>query len=173
MALAHHAVFDLTETTIWGRQLDKAQAVVDALAQLGIVARASTDLERTLAATDLVAAVTTATEPFIRSEWVMPGTHLGLIGAFTPGMAEAEPALLSRVSLFADTRDGVLEKGGEVWQAVHSGLIKASDVRAELAELVALAPKVTGRSSEQEITVFKSVGFAALDLIAAEHLLAA
>ena len=171
MAMAHHAVIGLTETTIWGREPGKAQAVVDALARVGIAARASTDLQRTLAQTDLVAAATTATQPFIRDEWVKPGTHLGLIGAFTASMAEAEPALLCRVSLFADTRDGVLEKGGEVWQAVHSGLIKASDVRAELAELVALAPKVTGRSSEQEITVFKSVGFAALDLIAAEHLM--
>ncbi len=173
LAMSHHAVFGLTETTIWGRQFDKAQAVVDALASVGIAARATTDLQRTLASTDLVAAATTATQPFIRSEWVMSGTHLGLIGAFTASMAEAEPALLSRASLFADTRDGVLEKGGEVWQALQCGLIKASDVRAELAELVALAPKVTGRSSDQEITVFKSVGFAALDLIAAEHLLAA
>jgi ornithine cyclodeaminase len=173
MAMAHHAVFGLTETTIWGRQLDKAQAVVDELARLGIAARASTDLEHTLANTDLVVAATTANQAFIRSEWVRPGTHLGLIGAFTASMAEAEPALLPSVSLFADTRDGVLEKGGEVWQAVHSGLIKASDVRAELSELVAIAPKVSGRSSDQEITVFKSVGFAALDLIAAEHLLRA
>ena len=83
-------------------------------------------------------------------------------GALITGQLEPKPIGES---------DGVLEKGGEVWQAVHSGLIKASDVRAELAELVALAPKVTGRSSEQEITVFKSVGFAALDLIAAEHLM--
>jgi len=164
-------VFDLTETTIWGRDLDKAQAVVDALALVGISALATTDLERTLAGTDLVAATTTATQPFIVSEWVKPGTHLGLIGAFTTAMAEAEPALLPKASLFADTRDGVLEKGGEVWQAVQSGLIKASDVRAELAELVALDAPASGRRSEQEITVFKSVGFAALDLIAAEHLM--
>jgi ornithine cyclodeaminase/alanine dehydrogenase-like protein (mu-crystallin family) len=168
MAMAHHSVFGLTETTIWGRQLDRAQAVVDALAGVGIAARASIDLESTLAAADLVAAATTATEPFIVSEWVKPGTHLGLIGAFTAGMAEAELALLPHVSLFADTRAGVLEKGGEVVQAVRAGLIQASDVRAELAELLTLAP---GRRSDQEITVFKSVGFAALDLIAAEHVM--
>ncbi len=171
MAMAHHSVFELTETTIWGRNLHNAQAVVDALARVGIPARATTDLERTLAGTDLVAAATTATRPFIQSEWVKPGTHLGLIGAFTTAMAEAEPALLPKASLFADTRDGVLEKGGEVWQAVQSRLIKASDVRAELAELVALDAPATGRRSEQEITVFKSVGFAALDLIAAEQLM--
>jgi ornithine cyclodeaminase len=171
MAMAHHSVFALSETTIWGRQLDKAQAVVDALASVGIAARATTDLESTLANTDIVAAATTASIPFIRSEWVKPGTHLGLIGAFTADMAEAEPQLLAKAKIFADTRDGVLQKGGEVLQALRSGLITEADVCAELAELVDSSSKMAGRSSEQEITVYKSVGFAALDLIAAEHLL--
>ena len=172
MAMAHHSVFDLTEITIWGRQLEKAQAVVDALATQGIAARASTDLDGAMADTDMVAAATTATHPFIRSESVKPGTHLGLIGAFAAHMAEAEPQLLSRVRLFADTRAGVLQKGGEVLQALQAGLIVAADVRSELAELVALPP-AAARTSDDEITVFKSVGFAALDLIAADYLLQA
>lgn len=171
MAMAHHSQFDLSETIVWGRQLDKAQAVVDELAKLGIAARASIDLQSTLASTDIVAAVTTATQPFIRTEWVMPGTHLGLIGAFTADMAEAPPQLLSKVSLFADTREGVLQKGGEVLQALRAGLIAEADVRAELADLVASEAPATWRSSAQDITVFKAVGFAALDLIAAEHVL--
>lgn len=171
MAMAHHSQFDLSETTVWGRQLDKAQTVVDELAKLGIAARASIDLQSTLARTDIVAAVTTATQPFIRTEWVMPGTHLGLIGAFTADMAEAQPQLLSKVSLFADTREGVLQKGGEVLQALRAGLIAETDVRAELVELVAPDAPATWRSSAQDITVFKAVGFAALDLIAAEHVL--
>jgi ornithine cyclodeaminase len=171
MAMAHHSVFDLSEITVWGRQLDKAQAVVDELAKLGIAARATIDLQSTLADTDIVAAVTTATQPFIRTEWVMPGTHLGLIGAFTADMAEAQPQLMSKVRLFADSRDSVLQKGGEVLQALRAGLIAEADVRAELADLVAPAEPTTWRSSEQDITVFKAVGFAALDLIAAEHLL--
>ena len=171
MAMAHHSVFKLFETVIWGRQLDKAQAVVDELAKVGIAARATTNLESTLAATDIVAAVTTATAPFIRSEWIKPGAHLGLIGAFTANMAEAEPQLLPGVRLFVDTREGVLQKGGEVWQALRAGLISEADVRGELTELLASSPQMTGRSSDQDITVYKSVGFAALDLIAAEHVL--
>ena len=171
MAMAHGSVFDLSEITIWGRRLDKAQAVVDELTQGGIAARATTDLQSTLADTDIVAAVTTATTPFIRSEWVKPGTHLGLMGAFTASMAEAEPQLLSKTRLYADTREGVLQKGGEVLQALRAGLIVEADVRADLAELVASSCPTAGRISDQDITVFKSVGFAALDLIAAEHLL--
>lgn len=172
MALAHRSVFDLAEITIWGRSLDKAQAVVAALAQAGITARATTDLQQALSQTDIAAAVTTATTAFIPSAWVRAGTHVGLIGAFTAGMAEAEPGLMPRSRIFADNRDAVLEKGGEVVQALRAGLISAQDVGAELAELVALSPRVEGRRSEADITVFKSVGFAALDLIAAEHVLA-
>ena len=86
-------------------------------------------------------------------------------------MAEAEPQLLSKTRLYADTREGVLQKGGEVLQALRDGLIVEADVRADLAELVASSSQTTGRISDQDITVFKSVGFAALDLIAAEHLL--
>jgi len=171
MAMAHRSVLDLSEITIWGRQLDKADAVVSALAGVGIAARASTDLEGTLARADVVAAVTTATVPFIRGAWIKPGTHLGLIGAFTADMAEAEPELLSSTRLFADSRAAVLEKGGEVLQALRAGLICKADVLAELTELVKDSPHNAGRRSHQEITVFKSVGFAALDLIAAEHVL--
>lgn len=171
MALAHASVFDLSEITIWGRHSDKAMAVVDRLAKVGVHAQASSDLQRTLANTDIVATVTTATVPFIRTDWVRPGTHLGLIGAFSASMAEAEPALMPKARLFADTRAGVLEKGGEVLQALRAGLIQEADLRAELADLLRVSPATTGRVCAQDITVFKSVGFAALDLIAAEHVL--
>jgi len=171
MAMAHQREFDLSEITVWGRQIEKAEAVVTALAGVGISARASADLQGTLARADIVVAVTTATVPFIRGAWVKPGTHLGLIGAFTTDMAEAEPQLLSSARLFADSRAGVLEKGGEVLQALRAGLIKEADVLADLAELLKVSHNSMGRRSRQDITVFKSVGFAALDLIAAEHVL--
>jgi ornithine cyclodeaminase/alanine dehydrogenase-like protein (mu-crystallin family) len=172
MAMAHHSVFSLSAITIWGRQLDKAHNVVASLARAGITARATDDLQQALANTDIVAAATTASTAFIPSEWVHAGTHLGLIGAFTASMAEAELQLLPRARLFADNRAAVLEKGGEVVQALRAGLISAQDVLAELSELVALPSLVDGRRSEADITVFKSVGFAALDLIAAQHVLA-
>ncbi len=168
---AHCAALQIRSTTVWGRNPLKAKSVVEALAALGIPARASDDLQATLAQADVVAAATTSTVPFIRADWVRPGTHLGLVGAFTPSMAEAEPELLPRCQLFADTREGVLQKGGEVYQALHSGLIRTTDLRAELSELVAQAHRIW-REGENAITVFKSVGFAALDLIAAELVLA-
>ncbi|MBP6850219.1 MAG: ornithine cyclodeaminase family protein [Rhodoferax sp.] len=172
MAMAHCSVCDLSRITVWGRDPDKARAVVAALARQGIDADAATDLEQALSAADIVAAATTATTPFIDARWVRPGTHVGLIGAFTAGMAEAQTQLLARSRLFADSRAAVLEKGGEVVQALRAGVITAQDLLAELSELVAQPAPFTGRRSDADITVFKSVGFAALDLIAAEHVLA-
>ena len=164
---AHVEVMPFDSVLVWGRQVGKAQAVVAQLQQQGIAASAATDLEQTLAQADVVAAATTATEPFIRTDWVRPGTHLGLIGAFTAQMAEAEPALMSQAQVFADSRSAVLEKGGEVFQAIQQGLMAPTAIQAELAELAA-QPEGHGRRGAQDITVFKSVGFASLDLIAAE-----
>ncbi len=171
LAMAHHSVFNLSKVTVWGRSLDKACRVVANLAEVGIAAQATNDLQLALANADIVAAATTASTPFIPSAWVRAGTHLGLIGAFTANMAEAEPELLPRGRLFADNRAAVLEKGGEVVQALRAGLISEKDVLAELSELVASPALADGRRADLDITVFKSVGFAALDLIAAEHVL--
>jgi ornithine cyclodeaminase len=164
---AHASVMHFKNILIWGRQKNKALSVVAELKNLGIESTYSEDLSATLNKADVVAAATTATEPFIISKWLKPGTHLGLIGAFTPQMAEAEPALMSKVQIFADNRSAVLEKGGEILQAVDQGIISPSSIEGELSEL-ASAPTRSWRNNDQAITVFKSVGFASLDLIAAE-----
>lgn len=164
---AHTDTMRFKNVLVWGRQFHKAQRVVNQLKELGIEVRAMGDLEETLALSDVVAVATTATEPFLKAAWVKPGTHISLVGAFTPQMAEAEPGLISKSQLFADCRASVLEKGGEVFQAIEQGLILGSDIIADLAELTAQSDR-SWRHDAQAITVFKSVGFALLDLIAAE-----
>ncbi|MBL8386110.1 MAG: ornithine cyclodeaminase family protein [Burkholderiales bacterium] len=171
LAEAHAAVLDLDAITVWGRNPAHAQAVVARLGARGIAAAAEPELAAAVSGADVIVAATTATAPFIAPEWVRPGTHLGLVGAFTATMAEAAPALLPRATLYADNRAAVLEKGGEVTQAVAAGLITPAAVRAELAEMVGHG--AAWRAGAAEITVFKSVGFAALDLLAARQVLAA
>ena len=167
MVQAHLSVMPLSRVLIWGRQADKAQLIVERLEVLGIRAEVSTDLQQALEQADVVATVTTATEAFVRKEWVKPGTHLGLVGAFTTKMSEVEPAVVTQAQVFADSREAVLEKGGEVFQAIEQGLMASTDIHAELAEL-ALKQSYSWRADDQAITIFKSVGFASLDLIAAE-----
>ena len=167
MVQAHASVHPFKNILIWGRQKIKALAAVAELKTLGIESDYSEDLEETLNQADVVAAATTATEPFILSKWLKPGTHLGLIGAFTTQMAEAEPALMNKAQVYADNRAAVLEKGGEIYQAIQQGIIWPSSIEGELAEL-ASEPFRSWRKNDQVMTVFKSVGFASLDLIAAE-----
>ncbi len=164
---AHTDTMRFKNVLVWGRQFYKAQLVVNQLRELGIEVHAMGDLHKTLAMSDVVAVATTATEPFLKAAWVRPGTHISLVGAFTSQMAEAEPGLISKSQLFADCRASVLEKGGEVFQAIEQGLILDSDIIADLAELTAQSDR-SWRHDAQAITVFKSVGFALLDLIAAE-----
>ena len=167
MVQAHTSMHQFKKILIWGRKKTPAMSVVERLKMIGIEAAYSEDLDATLNQADVIAAVTTATEPFIHTQSLKPGAHLGLIGAFTPHMAEAEPALMEKAQVFADNRMAVLEKGGEVYQAIQQGFISSSNIEGELAELVS-APSRSWRKNDQAITVFKSVGFASLDLIAAE-----
>ena len=171
LVLAHCQALPIERVLVWGRSPEQAEQQVRSLAQRGIAAEARVDLQNVLAHCDVLAVATTATTPFIPSDWVQPGTHLGLIGAFTPTMAEAEPELLARSCVFADNREAVRQKGGEVLQALQRGLMQPGDIQAELAELAA-HPLRQWRHSDADITVFKSVGFAALDLIAAEQVMA-
>jgi alanine dehydrogenase len=155
----------LSRVRVWGRTPAKAEALAAGLRAAGVEAAAVSDLDAAIAAADTIVAATTAAQPIIRAEAVRPGTHLSLVGAFTPAMAEAEPALMPRARVFADDRASILAKGGEVAQAIAAGLIGADAIVADLPELVRSGPPPRARDT---ITVFKSVGFAALDLIAAE-----
>jgi ornithine cyclodeaminase len=155
----------LRRVRVWGRTAAKAEALAAGLRAEGIDAEAAPDLDAAIAEADTIVAATTATQPIIRAAAVRSGTHLSLVGAFTPAMAEAEPALMKRARVFADDRASILVKGGEVAQAIAAGLIAESAIEADLAGLARAGPP---RRARDDITVFKSVGFAALDLIAAE-----
>jgi ornithine cyclodeaminase len=156
LAEAHRAICGITHLQVWGRSHARAAAVGEAVAA---------DLRAAIAWADVIACATTATAPIIPADAVRRGTHLCLVGAFTPAMAEAEPAVMARAALIhADDRDSVLAKGGEVFQAVRDGIIGADAVRGGLVELCAAPPA----RPDDAITVYKSVGFAALDLVAVE-----
>lgn len=168
-AAAHCATRSYGEATLYARDRDKAQAAVRALAEEGVALVATDALEAAVGAADVIVSATTATAPIIRGAWVRPGTHLCLMGAFTTTMAEADAALLVAARLFADTRAGVVAKGGEVAQAIGAGVLPPEAIEDDLFGLVARAAPVLRRP--EDITVFKSVGSAAFDLVAAELVL--
>ncbi|MCC6467199.1 MAG: ornithine cyclodeaminase family protein [Alphaproteobacteria bacterium] len=163
---AHAAVRPICEVAIWGRDPAKAQALARSLAGGALAVRAVDDLAAAVAEADIVSAATLATEPVLRGAWLKPGTHVDLVGAYTPERRESDDEAVRRARVFVDTRAGATKEGGDVVQPLRSGVLKPDGIVADLFELSRGEKK--GRGGSDEITLFKSVGTALEDLAAAE-----
>jgi ornithine cyclodeaminase/alanine dehydrogenase-like protein (mu-crystallin family) len=118
-----------------------------------------------VAGAGLIVTATSATEPVLRRGWLAPGTHINAVGACFPHARELDAATMADAVLFADSRDSVRGEAGDYLLALAEGAIGPDHVRAELGEL--LTGEAAGRTSDQEITVFESLGLAVEDLAAA------
>ena len=161
---AHSRVRPIRQVSIWGRDRQKAErAAADACA-LGYAAKVVSDLEAATREADIISCATLSRGPLIKGEWLKPGSHLDLIGAFTKEMRESDDEAVRRARVFVDTRAGAFAEAGDILQPIASGVISRDHVQADLAELVRGAE---GRNSPDEITLFKSVGAALEDLAGA------
>ncbi len=170
MARAHAALRPGLRVLVWGRRADAAAALARTLAGEGLVAAAAPDLEAAVRSASIICCATTSQAPLVHGAWLAPGTHLDLVGAFTPRMREVDDAAVARARIVVDTYAGALAEAGDLVQPLASGTIVRANVLAELAELVRGAPAV--RRTPEDITLFKSVGTALEDLAAAELVLA-
>ena len=119
-------------------------------------------LESACAEADIITCATMATNPMLKGKWIEPGTHVDLIGAFTPDMREADDALLLKSELFVDSRDTTIGHIGEIEIPLSAGTISVEDIRGDFYDL---CKDDAGRSSTDAITVFKNGGGAHLDLM--------
>lgn len=155
LAPAMRAVRPIAHVAVWNPGAPRADALVAALRAQGFDAARAPDLATAVTDADIVSCATLATEPLIEGRWLRPGTHLDLIGAFTPAMREADAAAMARATVYADT-DAARHECGEL-----SGNVP---IAGTLATLCRGGP---GRQHAAEITAFKSVGTALEDLAAA------
>lgn len=161
---AHAAVRPITRVRIWGRNPAKAAALAALYAERFDTA-AVQDLEAACDEADIVSCATLSSEALILGAWLVPGTHLDLVGAFRPTMRESDADCLTRGEVFVDTYAGARGEAGDILQAIDEGGFAFDDIRAELAEL--MRGEKAGRSGPEAITVFKSVGASLEDLAAA------
>ena len=117
---------------------------------------------------DLIATVTNAKEPVVRRAWISPGAHLNVVGSSTPTAREVDTATMAASALFVDRRESTLNEAGDYLFAMRDGAIGPEHIRAELGEI--LTGEKPGRTSREEITLFKSLGLAVEDLAAANYL---
>jgi len=162
------AVRPIKRVRVVSRNFEHARALA---AEMGFHVLAPIDpvdsVELAVEGADLVVMATTAAEPVLRREWIAPGAHINAVGASTPATREIDAPTMAAASLFVDRRESTLNEAGDYLIAVHEGAIGPEHIKAEIGEVLIGAKP--GRTSGDEITLFKSVGLAVEDLEAAGH----
>lgn len=127
------------------------------------------DLDEALGEVDIITSVTTSKTPVFDGDKVKKGVHVNSVGSYTPHMQETPAEFILRADkIFTDTREGVIEEAGDVIIPMKEGKLKKEKLSHELGNLI--LGKEIGREYKDEITWFKTVGFAGLDLVAAERI---
>jgi len=162
---AYFEIFpSLQQIEIWSRTNSNAEQLAKEATANNQNVVAVSDLPGAAGRADIIACATMSQNPIISGRWIKPGTHVDLIGAFTPQMREADDALLQNAEIFVDARATTIKHIGELMIPIAAGASYASDVVGDLYDL---CQQKCGRSSPDAITVFKNGGGAHLDLLTA------
>ena len=157
MVQAYSSVFPNARFTVWSRTRDSANA-------MGLPV--ASDLEAAVRKADVICSATMATSPLIKGDWLQPGQHLDLIGAYKPSMREVDDRAMQRARIFVDSRATTIHHIGELIDPIASGAIAESDIVADFYD----DPSRYTRQSEDEITIAKNGGGAHLDLMTASYI---
>lgn len=160
---AYQSLFPNARFQVWNHRLESAQALVSRMP--GVVL--AEDLESAVRQADVISCATLSKDPLIKGQWLKPGQHLDLIGAYRADMREADDEVLRRANLFVDSRETTVHHIGELKMPIDAGVI---DPTAVVADFYDLACGGFSRQSENEITVFKNGGGAHLDLMTARYI---
>lgn len=159
----------LRHVGVWNRTLVSAEALVADLVATGVDAFVVDQLDDALGSADIVSAATMSSDPIIKGALLRPGTHVDLVGSFTPQMREADDALLHRSEVFVDSY-GATEHSGDFVDPCARGVFSLEDIAGDLT---ALATGSAGRSSPAAITMMKNGGGSHLDYFTAREVLRA
>lgn len=159
---AYGIAFPDARFTIWNRSPDGAARFADRFPDTEV----ATDLEQAVRQADIVTSATMTTEPLLRGDWLQPGQHVDLIGAYRPDMREADDGALLKSRIFVDSFDTTIDHIGELKLPMERSVIDRSDLVADFYDLGSFR-----RETEEEITLFKNGGGAHLDLMVSRYIL--
>jgi len=163
------SVRPIEEANIFDPDLSRAEKFAEAMQEsLGISITVSANTSD-LARADVICTATTSSTPVFDDQDIKSGVHINGVGSYKPDMQEIPAATVIRSHLIVDSRKSCLAEAGDLLVPMKNGLIDENHIKAELGEIA--SGDKPGRTSENEITMFKSVGNAVQDLTAAEHIL--
>ncbi|MBY0349700.1 ornithine cyclodeaminase [Tabrizicola sp.] len=157
MVEAYSSMFPDARFTVWSRTRQSAEAMGLPVAD---------DLEAAVRQADVICSATMATAPLIRGDWLQPGQHIDLIGAYKPGMREVDDTAMARARVFVDSRKTTIHHIGELMDPIASGAITEADIIADFYD----EPALFTRRSDDEITIAKNGGGAHLDLMTSSYI---
>jgi ornithine cyclodeaminase/alanine dehydrogenase-like protein (mu-crystallin family) len=156
----------LKSVRVWGRSMERAQQFAhQERPHSPVPIDVAATVEQAVADADIVCTTTSAREPILQGAWLRPGSHVNLVGASAATAREADDELVKRAAFFVDFRGSALAQAGELLGAF--GKDAAAHIRGEIGEVLSGAK--AGRTSREQITVYKSLGIAAQDLAAAQY----
>ena len=164
---AYHLVRALKQVRIWSpKARSREQFVEDMSGQVPVPIVAAETAEDAVRGADLIVLVTSSPTPVIEDSWVSKGAHVVCVGACRPNQQEMPPALVARSRLYVDSKAAAVVEAGDIVMNIAAGLFTEAHIRGEIGELV--LGRIEGRTSAEDITVFKSLGMAVEDVVAAD-----
>jgi ornithine cyclodeaminase len=163
------AVRPFERARVWSRTPEHVAAFAGE-ARAPFPVDAAESAEEAVRGADVVVTATSSVEPIVRRDWLQSGAHVNAVGSSIPTARELDADTVAAAALFADARESLVNEAGDYLFAAREAGIGPGHIRAELGEV--LAGLREGRRTEDELTVFKSLGLAAEDLAAAEHVYA-
>lgn len=165
---AHCAVRPVKNVTVWGRNKSKAESIADSMSLPGVTFNVSDDIAQGVKGADVISVATLSSSSLIEGQWLKEGQHLDLVGAYRPDMREADDNCLLRSRIFVDNRDTAIKETGDLAIPLSKGIIDHKNIESDLFALCSERHVVT--RNPNDITLFKSVGHALEDLVAAQLL---
>lgn len=163
---AHASIRPIQKLMIYGRTNHKAERLAEEMEAIFQEVEVLGQLDARIAEADIISAATLSPKALILGKWLRPGQHIDLIGSFRPDMREADNQAIQKSLIFVDSREMAPKESGDIAIPLKEGILKAQDLKADLFELC--RESRPGRTDHQDITLFKSVGLALEDLVAAQ-----
>ena len=162
-------VRSIKQVRVVARNFDHAQSFVDEMQpNFPFPIQAVRKNEEAVRGADLIVTATSSLEPVINKEWISAGAHINAIGTHSPSSREIDGATMAAARIFVDRRESALNESGDYLLAAKEGLVTPESIVGEIGEL--LIGKKPGRTSDTEITLFKSLGLAIEDVACADYL---